>query len=76
MDLREYLFRNKMTVKKLSEELMVNSNYLGGIVRGEKKPSKRLARDIEIYTNHQVKADYILETENYKKKEDSKTNHK
>lgn len=66
MDLREYLFRNRLTVTELSKKLECHRTYLSEIVNGARKPGKRLAKDIERATDGQVTADELL-----KEKEDT-----
>ena len=60
MDLREYIFRNRLTITAMAQQLMVNRNYLARIVNGHLIPSKRLAKDIERCTNQDVKAEEFV----------------
>ncbi len=60
MDLREYLFRNRLTVKGFSDKIDCSRNHLSSIIHGRFKPSKRLAKDIELATNGEVKAEDLL----------------
>lgn len=57
MDLREFLFRKRMTVTEFSKQLDCNRSYLSDIMHGSKKPGKRLAKEIERLTDGQVKAE-------------------
>ena len=57
MNLREYLFINRLTVTEFSKKVDCNRPYMSGIIHGRIKPSKRLARDIEEATNGEVKAE-------------------
>lgn len=59
MEFREYLFRNRLSVIDAAKELGISRPYLSLVVNGRVKPGKRLAKDIEIYTNHEVKSDCI-----------------
>lgn len=56
MELREYLFRNRLTVTHLSRLLECTRTHLSEIIHGRRKPSRRLAKDIEKITNGEVKA--------------------
>ncbi len=60
MDLREYLFFNKITQSKFSEDIQCTRSYLSGIIHKKIKPSKRLAKSIEIVTNGEVKVEDLL----------------
>jgi len=60
MDLREYLFYNRMTVKQFSEKIGCSRNHISEIIHGRRIPGKRLAKDIEIATNGEVKAKNLL----------------
>lgn len=60
MDLREYLFRNRLTVKEFSQRLECSRPHLTEIIHGRRKPGKRLANDIEKLTGGQVKAAELL----------------
>ncbi len=57
MDIREYLFKNKLTAAEMARQLGVHPHYLRLISRGDVRAGKRLAEEIEIYTGGQVKAD-------------------
>ena len=60
MDLREYLFRKKLSVTKFSEMIDSNRAYLSLVIHGRTKPGKRLAKDIERATNGEVTAEELL----------------
>lgn len=60
MKLRVYLAEKEMKIKAFSEILGVHRHYLGQIISGKIKPSKRLAREIERLTDGKV---VILEPE-------------
>jgi DNA-binding transcriptional regulator YdaS (Cro superfamily) len=55
MDLRTYLFFNRITQKKFSEQIGYQSAYIGLICQGRKKPGRKLAKLIELATEGQVK---------------------
>ncbi len=54
MALKLYLVRNRISVKKMSEDLMYGRTHLSLIMNGKSFPSARLARDIERYTNGEI----------------------
>ena len=60
MNLREYLFLKRMTVKEFSEIVECSRNHISQIINSGTKPSKRLAKDIERATNGEVKAEDLL----------------
>lgn len=64
MDLREYLYRHRMTVKTLSELLECSRTYLSEIINGKSFPSKRFAKDVERVTNGEVKAIELMAKKN------------
>lgn len=62
MDLRTYIFMKRCTAAKIARELGVTDNHFRQIVRGEIKPSTRLAKDIAAYTGYAVTIDDLLST--------------
>jgi len=60
VSLREFLFYEEKSITEFAKELEVSRNYLSQIALGHLKPSKRLARDIEKFTNGKVKAEELL----------------
>ncbi len=60
MDLREYLFRNRISIKALADQLEYSRTHLSLIVNKKAHPSARLARDIERATNGEVTAKELL----------------
>lgn len=60
MDLREYLFKNRMTLVEFSRVVDFNRDHLSRVMHGRKRPSKKLARIIEKATNGHVKAQELL----------------
>lgn len=60
MELREYLFHKRITVKKFSEMLDCTRTHLSEIIHGRRAPSRRLAKDIEQATNGEVTAEELL----------------
>ena len=60
MNLKEFLFFERKIHKEFSEELFISRNYLTLIVNQKVKPSKRLAKAIEIATQGKVTAEEVL----------------
>lgn len=54
MDLREYLFRTRTSLKNFSEKLGYSRSYVSILVHGHRKPSLRLAKLIEQTTDGKV----------------------
>jgi DNA-binding transcriptional regulator YdaS (Cro superfamily) len=54
MELRDYLHVNKIKKKDFAAKLEYSIPYFGRICEGLKKPSKRLAKAIEIATDGEV----------------------
>ncbi len=60
MELREYLFRQRLKISDFAKKLGYGRTYINEIVNGTKKPGKHLARQIERETEGQVKAEDLL----------------
>ncbi len=60
MELREYLFRNRMTQVKLAHLVDVTPNHIYGIVNRRTKPSKWLAMQISKATDGQVTFEELM----------------
>lgn len=54
MDLREYLFRNRMSQGEFAEKIGTTRRYVSAISTGYYRPGPRLAKDIEAATEGQV----------------------
>lgn len=65
MDLREYLFRNRMTVTEFGKKIDCSRSYLSTIINGAQKPGKRLAKEIERATNGEVTTKDLLGQEEH-----------
>lgn len=63
MNLKEYLFLNRITVNDFAEKINCNRSYFSRLLNGHVKPGKRLAKDIEKETNGEVKAEDLLKGE-------------
>jgi len=59
MDLREFLFRTRMTQRKFAKVLRITDTYLRDIMKGRHRASLRLAEDIQRHTEGQVTVDEI-----------------
>jgi transcriptional regulator with XRE-family HTH domain len=60
MDLRVWLWENKLTTVHFAERLECNRCHLAQIASYKRMPSLKLARKIEQETRGQVKARYIM----------------
>ena len=60
MNLKEYLFFERKSITNFAKELQLNRTYMNLIVNQKVKPSKRLAKDIEIATQGKVSAAEVL----------------
>lgn len=67
MDLREYLFRNRVTCTDFSKTLQCDRTYLGKIANGQCTPGKRLAKDIERETGGSVLASDLMKNHRQEK---------
>lgn len=68
MNLKEYLFINRLTVNEFSKSLGYSRNHISGIISGRLKACRRLAMSIEKETNGVVKAEELFtsdESENH-----------
>lgn len=63
MELKIYLVRNKMSITDFSKKLRYSRDHLSRVINGTKRPSKKLAEDIEKATNGEVKAEDLLKGE-------------
>lgn len=71
MDLREYLFHKRLSIKEFGEMVDCTRPYISAVVHGRLIPSIRLAKSIETVTNGEVTAESLL-----KKKEGKVTREK
>lgn len=60
MELREYLFYNKITMQKMAALCGVSSTWIQHLKNGDATAGKELARKIEEITGGQVKADSLI----------------
>lgn len=70
MNLREYLFKKRITQVEFSKRLEVSRGHLNQILLGPKHPSRKLAKKIEELTEGKVSAIELLFPENYIPQED------
>ncbi len=66
MDLREYLFRERMTVADFARKLDYSRVHISGIVNGTLNASAKLARAIEKATEGKVKAEIFVKKKKIK----------
>lgn len=64
MDLREYLFRNRIKISTFARSINYGRGYVTEIINGTKTPGKKLAKAIEEATNGQVTINEVLNKEN------------
>ena len=69
MDLREYLFRKRLSIKEFGEMVYCSRTYISNIVHKKRTPSIRLAKSIEKVTNGEVTAESLLNMEDTEEKE-------
>ncbi len=60
MQLRDYLYFKKLTIKYMADKLKYSRTHMSLVVNGISKPSQRLADAIEKFTKGEVKASEIL----------------
>lgn len=60
MDLRIYLYSNRISITDFSKQLKCSRDHLSKIVNGKLKPSLRLAEDIQQATNGEVTIKELL----------------
>jgi len=58
--MKEYLFRNKLTVKEFAFRLKISASYLYQLINGDRKPSLKLAQKIEEYTQGAIDVNQLL----------------
>lgn len=60
MDLREYLFRKRLSVTDFAKELGYQRVHISQIVNGKRKAGRHLAKTIEQFTHGEVTAHELL----------------
>lgn len=58
--IKEYLFRNNLTVKEFAFQLKISNSYLYQLINGDRKPSLKLALKIEECTQGDVDVKQLL----------------
>lgn len=61
MDLREYLFRQRLSVTEFGKIINYSRAHISKVVHGKQQPSKRLAEAIEKATHGEVKARDLIQ---------------
>jgi ribosome-binding protein aMBF1 (putative translation factor) len=51
MDLKEYLYQNRLSQRQFAKMINFNLSYICSICCGRLIPGKKLAKQIEIFTN-------------------------
>lgn len=70
MNLREYLFRKRLTQVDFAKKLEISRGHLSQIMKQTKHPSRKLAKAIEDLTEGKVTAIELLFPEKFSKEED------
>jgi DNA-binding transcriptional regulator YdaS (Cro superfamily) len=65
MNLREWLFRNHITVTDLAKKIGVSRSHLNGVVLQWRSPSSKLAKKISEATNGEVTINELLFPEDF-----------
>ena len=60
MRLREYLWKNKLTLQAFAKITRYNATYLGEVVNGKRKPGRKCAELLEEVTNGYITAAELL----------------
>ncbi len=63
MDLREYLFRNRLTITEFAHRINYGRTYVNAIVTGTRTPGRKLAEAIAQATNGEVKTENLTKGE-------------
>jgi transcriptional regulator with XRE-family HTH domain len=75
MDLREYLFKNNLTIVRLAKILNANRQYIHAWLRGDISPSQDLLNKIKTLTNGQISTfEQLVDRRLYGKTKDSSGN--
>ncbi len=72
MLLRDYLYFNRVTIKKFAESLELSPQHLSGYMCGKLRVSRKVSRAIERATAGKVTAEEIMKNNPPKKKPGSK----
>ena len=60
MKLKIWIISHNMTMTEFAKKIDVSRTYLSDVTRGTRKPSRRLAKDIEQATNGEVTVKDLL----------------
>jgi len=55
MDLRKYLFENRISITEFARKVRYSRNYLNQVILGHQVPSKKLVEIVEEVTEGKVK---------------------
>lgn len=67
MDLRHYLFHNRLKISEFARRIEYSQGHLCGIAENKKLPGKRLMKTIEKATNGQVTYEDLVKGYNERK---------
>ena len=60
MELREYLFFKRITVKEFSQIMDYSRTHISAVVNKKANASKKLARRIEKFTDGEIKSESLM----------------
>lgn len=69
MDLREYLFRKRLTQVEFAEKIGYTRDYVSQVVNGKKIPGKKMAKRVEVETKGAVKVKDLIKSKKRKDKQ-------
>lgn len=61
MTLREYLYKNSISIEEMAKMIDYNKHYLSRVMRGMLNPSERFIFRVEFATKGQIKGDKIAD---------------
>ncbi len=67
MKLREYLYKNSISIEEMAKTIDYNKHYLSRVMRGLLNPSARFIFRVDMATKGQVKEDEIADDKPEKK---------
>ena len=59
MTLREYLYKNNLSIHEFAVKIQYHGNYVSRVMRGLHTPSERFIFSVDIATKSQIKAEDI-----------------
>lgn len=58
MNLREYLFRKRLKLMDFAKEIGYDRNYVGAVMSGRMKETKKFRKVVQMYTKGEVTSVY------------------